>query len=70
MECRLENINTVEKFVNPFDKEVSKKRMHKFSLNVASNEAVSKKAGRTMASKTKYLSKNKKIAILKKLKTG
>ena len=50
---------------NPFDKEVSKKRMHKFSLNVASNEAVSKKAGRTMVSKTKHLCKKSKQEIFK-----
>ena len=43
---------------NPFDKEVSKKRLHKFSSNVVSNEAVSKKAGRSMASKTKHIGKS------------
>ena len=42
---------------NPFEVEVSKKRLHKFSLNVENNEAISKKAGRTMCSKTKHLTK-------------
>ena len=41
---------------NPFDKSVTKKRLHKFSANVQSNEAVPHKAGRTMSSKTKFLS--------------
>ena len=43
---------------NPFDKEVSKKRLHKFSSNVVSNKAVAKKAGRSMASKTKHIGKS------------
>ena len=42
---------------NPFNVEISKKRIHNFSLNVKNNEAISKKAGRTMSSKTKHLSK-------------
>ena len=42
---------------NPFVKVSSTKRLHKFSANVLNNEAVSKKAGRTMTSKTKHLSK-------------
>ena len=41
---------------NPFDAtEPSVKRAHSFSKNVQNNEAISKKAGRTMASKTKFL---------------
>ena len=42
---------------NPFVKVSSTKRLHKISANVLNNEAVSKKAGRTMTSKTKHLSK-------------
>ena len=53
---------------NPFLKgEPQKKRHHDFSLNVLKNEAVSKKAGRTMASKTKFLSQKK--TNLKTIKT-
>ena len=33
---------------NPFDKNVSTKRLHKFSSNVVNNEAVAKKAGRSI----------------------
>ena len=40
---------------NPFDKSLTKKRSHNFSRNVLQNEAMSKKAGRSMASKTKHL---------------
>ena len=41
---------------NPFiQTDPSVKRAHSFSLNVSNNEAVSKKAGRTMTSKTKIL---------------
>ena len=43
---------------NPFDKNVSTKRLHKFSSNVVNNEAAAKKAGRSMASKTKHISKS------------
>ena len=47
------------KHKNPFtEKTPSLKRTHSFSKNVENNEAVSKKAGRTMASKTKFLSPN------------
>ena len=46
---------------NPFDRtEASVKRAHSFSKNVRNNEAVSKKAGRTMASKTKFLRQHAK----------
>ena len=46
---------------NPFDKQKpQRKRAHKFSSNILNNEPVSKKAGRTMASKTKYLSSSEK----------
>ena len=39
---------------NPFEKpEISKKRAHSFTQNVHDSEAVSKKPGRTMASKTR-----------------
>lgn len=41
---------------NPFTKVASKKRPHQFSLNVVNKQAVCKKAGRSMASKTKHLS--------------
>ena len=44
---------------NPFNVEPSKNRPHKFSQNVKKGEAVSKKAGRSMSSKTKHLSKRK-----------
>ena len=40
---------------NPFDNlQVQTRRAHKFALNVERNEAVAKKAGRSMASKTKH----------------
>lgn len=43
---------------NPFSKgEPQTKRPHNFAVNVSKNQAVSKKAGRTMASKTKFLAK-------------
>ena len=42
------------------DKEVSKKRPHKLSVNVANNEMVPKKAGRHMFSKSRKLNKSKK----------
>lgn len=46
---------------NPFaSKEVQVKRADNFSCNVSRNEAVSHKAGRTMGSKTKFLTKKKK----------
>ncbi|XP_066926380.1 uncharacterized protein [Clytia hemisphaerica] len=47
---------------NPFNKDVapSRKRKHKLSQNVENNEQVPKKAGRTMGSKTKFLSKKNK----------
>lgn len=44
---------------NPFDKSSMKKRSHNFSENVLQNEAMSKKAGRSMASKTKHLGNGK-----------
>ena len=43
---------------NPFEVEISKKRTHKFSSNVKNNEVISKKAGRSMSSKTKHLTKH------------
>ena len=53
---------------NPFQKpEPNVMRPHSFSANVSSNEAVPKKAGRTMTSRTKFLSKKSvKVATLTK----
>ena len=51
---------------NPFNQtEVQKKRPHMFSQNVRANERVSKKAGRTMSSKTKHLSCGKDASSFK-----
>ena len=57
-------IKGLNKRKNPFEIEASTKRRHKFSENVSSNEAVSKKAGRSMCSKTRIInsmSSNKAI---------
>ena len=44
---------------NPFDHpEPNVKRPYSFSSNVQQNQAVSKKAGRTMASKTKFVARS------------
>ena len=39
---------------NPFLVEVSRKRVHDFATNVKDNVTVSKKAGRSMSSRTKH----------------
>ena len=44
---------------NPFVVDSAKKRVHRLATNIANNETVAKKAGRTMASKTKLLAKKK-----------
>ena len=44
---------------NPFmNNDAQTKRLHHFSKNVEKNEAMAKKAGRTMASKTKHHAKS------------
>ena len=48
---------------NPFILEPGTKRPHSFAQNVRNNEAVAKKAGRTMSSKTKHLRKYSKASI-------
>ena len=42
---------------NPFGKEITKKRLHKFSHNVKNLEPVAKKAGSSTASKAKHFTK-------------
>ena len=48
---------------NPFDKkQVQVKRPHNLSANISKNQAVPHKAGRTMGSKTKFLSQRKQTS--------
>ena len=55
---------------NPFElQQPSVKRAHSFSHNVKNNEAASKKAGRTMTSKTKLISSCSKDSATKVEKT-
>lgn len=52
---------------NPFEFNiVNTKRVHKFSENVRKNEAVPKKAGRSMSSRTKHLSRSESCEPQKK----
>ncbi|XP_057311257.1 uncharacterized protein LOC130649070 [Hydractinia symbiolongicarpus] len=51
---------------NPFNVEPSLKRGHSFTKNVSNNEPVAKKAGRTMGSKTKFLTPQVKRPAIKK----
>lgn len=54
-------IKGMTKRKDPFNRtETSVKRPHSFANNIQQNEAVSKKAGRTMSSKTKFFNKKYK----------
>ena len=51
-------VKGMTKKTNPFENRASnRKRSHNISQNISKNEPVSKKAGRTMSSKTKMLTK-------------
>ena len=64
---RNSNVKRMRVKNNPFDKEVSTKRKHEFSSNVRENVAVSKKAGRTMTSKTKHLTTKGRLPLKENL---
>ena len=61
--CKNAIVKGMSKRKNPFVQTTGakSKHTHSFSVNVSNNEPVSKKAGRTMVSKTKFMTARSEV---------